>query len=281
MRMPGVRLVAAVHVHDHRRQPLERARARERARVERAAGDELAGQLRARAPSRRRRRRRRTRPRRAVPAARFAAAIEWSPAATGAATTSWMRSASERASGSGRTPSFAKRRSLATESSGVCAECRATALARRSAASAFDREHDEVGAANGVVVRRARCTPPSSAAAARARSASREPITTSSSPIATSRPASARPNGPVPPTIAILTPAAPAASSTAAGEAAARVVVAHQRPRDDGAHPAGQLGRRVGLVDDERVDQTRVAARDVRGRRCRRRAARACGRPGP
>ena len=43
--MPGVRLVAAVQVHDHRRQALERAGARERAGVERAARDELAGEL--------------------------------------------------------------------------------------------------------------------------------------------------------------------------------------------------------------------------------------------
>ena len=41
----GVRLVAPVQVDDHRRHPLERARARERAGVERAAADELAGEL--------------------------------------------------------------------------------------------------------------------------------------------------------------------------------------------------------------------------------------------
>ena len=49
----GVALVAPVQVDDHRRHPLERARARERAGVERAAGDDLARRARARAPSRR------------------------------------------------------------------------------------------------------------------------------------------------------------------------------------------------------------------------------------
>ena len=78
-----VRLVAPVQVDDHRCQALERAGARERARVERAAADEPARRARARALSRRRRHRRRARPRRAA-AARFAAAIECRPAATGA-----------------------------------------------------------------------------------------------------------------------------------------------------------------------------------------------------
>ena len=64
----GVRLVAPVHVHDHGGHPLERARARERAGVERAAGDEPAGELERELLRARRRRRRRARPR---PAARL------------------------------------------------------------------------------------------------------------------------------------------------------------------------------------------------------------------
>ena len=61
----GVTLVALVEIDDHGRQPLERARARQRPGVERTAGDDLRRQLQRERLRRRRRRRRRTRPRRA------------------------------------------------------------------------------------------------------------------------------------------------------------------------------------------------------------------------
>ena len=63
----GVGLVAPVQVDDHRGQPFERPRARERARVERASSNDLAGQLERELLRRGRRRRRSARPPRAAP----------------------------------------------------------------------------------------------------------------------------------------------------------------------------------------------------------------------
>ena len=102
-RMPACPRVALVQVHDDRREALERARARERPGVERAARGEPLRRARARAPSRPDRRRRRRRPRRAARSApRLDAASECSPATTGPSSSAWIRSASEVASGDGK-----------------------------------------------------------------------------------------------------------------------------------------------------------------------------------
>ena len=105
----GVALVAAVQVHDHRRQALERARARERAGVERAAGDELRRELERELLRIARRRRRRTRPRRAAPPRGSRPRSSAGRRRPAPSTSSWTRSASERASGSGRTPDLENR----------------------------------------------------------------------------------------------------------------------------------------------------------------------------
>ena len=92
-------------------------------------------------------------------------------------------------------------------------------------------------------------TQSSSSAVAAARSASREPTTTSS-PDSCRRSASARPNGPVPPTTATRT--RPPARSR---RVASPTRVAHERLRDDEIDVGRR--RRVRLVDDEGVDQAR------------------------
>ena len=74
--------------------------------------------------------------------------------------------------------------------------------------------------------------------------------------------------------------AAPPRLEHGLGDAAPRLGVVHQRPRDDRPHARPRLVR-VGLVDHERVDQALVAVCDVRRARAARRAGRASGRPGP
>src|SRR5205823_1179923 len=125
---------------------------------------------------------------------------------------------------------------------------------------------------------------PISSAFALARPASRDPMTTSS-PAATRRSASARPKSPVPPTMATLTasppspalrygsadgrtgkPARPEGGTASGasrgddserdlGEGAPGGIVDHQRPRYDRAHLEPVEVVRIGLVDDQRVDQ--------------------------
>ena len=280
----GVRLVAAVQVHDHGRQPSSaRALASGPASSARPR-DELRRRARARAPSRRRRRRRRARPRRAARASRFARGDRVQPGDDRRlAPDPGCARRGERASGSGRTPMpFEKRIALATESSGVDPSAAASRARVSSAASAFDREHDEIGAAHRVLVRRAGdAPPPSSAAVACARSASREPITTSSSPTR-DEPRRERP-----------AEAGRCRRGSRPSRRCARGVehVAGEPPRAPASvisvcvttapDAVRQLDGRVGLVDHERVDQARVAGGDVRRATCRRRAVRACGRPGP
>ena len=174
----GVGLVALVHVHDHRGHALERAGARERAGVERAAGDEPRRRARARAPSRRRRRRRRARPRPAARRARFAAASEWRPATTGRVERRpAIRSAIESPRAVGFTPPGPKRELRARRRAPASRRSRRRARARSRAPrppSTARTTRSAPRTASSFVAPSA----PSGAAASRARSASREPITT-------------------------------------------------------------------------------------------------------
>ena len=218
----GVRLVALVHVQDHRSHALERPRVLERADVDGASGHDVPGELerellgagvvaadRARRPGRlstRVRRRERLQSRRDRGRARSAHAL---PRASPGV-------------GPGERPRRVKRRSLATQSSGVVAD-RVCQLARRSRAS-----HSDLTAST---TRSAPATTSAFAAArdaelgARspgARSASREPTSTSSLPISCESLARARARRrPVPPTIATLHANA-TASSARFGEPSAR-----------------------------------------------------------
>ena len=257
-----MRLVAPVQVDDHRRQALERARARERPGVERASRDELARELerellgarvvtadqrvlvgcllvevgrgdrmqarrdRARAPCPARARRG------CAPRGRAARRL---PCET---RSRWRR----RAAASRRAP----RRPRDAVSSAASALTASTTRSAPRTASSF--------------VAPLMRPPPSSSAASRARSASREPMTTSSSPSAT-EPARER--------AAEAAGAAedgdphagvPAACTVAAARRRAALDIRHQRLRDDRAAQTGhRRARRVGLVDDEHVDQALVA----------------------
>ena len=175
---------------------------------------------------------------------RFAAAIECRPAVTGAATSSWIRSASRRASGSGRTPPFENWIALATESSGVVAERVRDRRGGRERGVRLDREHRQVGAAHRVLVRRAvdaaaELARPSRAPGRRRASRSRPRPRRR----ATSRAASARPK--LPGAAERLRPSRERARGVehAPGEPAARLGVAHQRLRDDGAHAVAAARR--------------------------------------
>ena len=281
----GVRLVAPVQVHDHRRQPLERARARERAGVERAAGDDLARRARARAAFASGSSPQTSASSSGGASSRFAAAIEWRPgddrpahdvldplgerARVRIGPDAVLRERRARS----RPRAAASRRARPRSRARCRARRRPSPRARRGR-----RRGRRPRSSRRPLVRRARRRSPAHALA------SREPITTSSSPSATSRAASARPKLPVPPRIATLTPTRPRRRRARALREPARGarVVAHQRLRARRARtPPGKLGRRVRLVDHERVDQARVAAGDVRRATSRRRAARASGRPGP
>ena len=241
---PGVRLVAAVQVHDHRRQPLERPRARERARIERAAGDELRGELEREllrvgvvaADERVLLRRRLVEVRggdRVEPRDDRAGDDVLDPLGERARVRVGPDAALARTRGRSR-----------PRSSGVAPSAPAISRAVSSAASALTASTARSTPRDRVARSSAPRRPaPSSAAAAPRTAASREPITTSSSPSATRRAASARPKLPVPPRIATLTRRPPAASSTARASRRRASVVGHQRPRDDRAHAVGQLGR--------------------------------------
>ena len=272
-----MRLVALVHVHDHGGHALERARARERPAVDRAARDEPSRRARAPAPSPRRRRRRRTRPRPAAASASFAAASECSPAATGTSSSSCdplgdRRGLRRRAS---RRPARrrARRRPRAPASSRSTGAGRARSS---SAASAFTAKSDEVDAANGVVVVRtlARLATARQPRARAPRRASRSRLD------AQRRRGASRAPGRSCPFRRRRRPSCGGCRARSRPAARDAAQVGHQRLRDDRAgrraRPAG-----VGLVDDERVDQPRVAGRDVRRASCRPPAARAYGRPGP
>ena len=233
--------------------------------VDGAARRRARQRARARAPSRRRRPRRRARPRRAAASARFAAASEWRPATTGRRARPAIRFAIDapRASAGrrlGRSRARARRRAR-----GVEPIASASSRAVSSAAVGLDREDDEVDAAHGVVVGRAPRAP-SAAAASRARSASREPITTSS-PASTRRFATARPKLP-----GAADDGDPHAARRASAVSASRRDARRRRSSASARRPAALRGGPVGvgLVDDERVDEPRVAARHV----LRRRAAR-------
>ena len=180
---PGVGPVAAVQVDDHRRQPLERAGARERAGVERAAGDDLRRQrerelLRARVVAA---------DERVLVGRRLLEVRGGDRVETGDDRRPDERPGCARrasgASGSGRTPSFAN------ASAARDREQRRLARARPRSSRAVS------SAASALTASTARSAPrtASSFAAPRtraaelaprlaARSASREPITTSSSP---------------------------------------------------------------------------------------------------
>ena len=266
----GVRLVAPVQVHDHGRQPFERARARERAGVERPAGDELRGELerellRARvvaadeARPRRAARRRGSRPRSSGARRR-----------PGASTSSWIRSASERASGSGRTPSFAKASALATERSGVSPSAPATARAVSSAASALTastaRSAPRTASSLLAPASRLRRAPAPSHARARGRASRSRPRprrARRAAPQARGRSSRFR-RGSRP------SRGAPAASSTSRARRRRASSSLISVRVTTGRTPAGQLRRRIRLVDHERVDQARVAAGHVRRRRAAR-----------
>ena len=214
---PGVRAVAAVQVHDHRGQPLERAGARERAGVERATGDDL------------RRERERELLRRRVVAAdervlvrrrrvevRGRDRVEPRDDGPGDERPGSARRASGRPDRAARRPR--ENGEVARDREERRRPERRRDRARRSRAPRRPSPRARRGRrrATASLVRRAlRRAAPSSAAVALARASSREPITISSSPAATSRAASARPKLPVPPRIATLMRRAAAASSTA------------------------------------------------------------------
>ena len=244
--MPGVPAVALVEVHDHRREALERASARERAGVERAAGRRGSRRARARAPSRPRRRRRRTRPRPAAPRRRgVEAASEWSPASDRAVELGLDSLGERRRVARGQD---ARRREAQLGGDGEHRR-RADRVAQLACGVerglGLRREDDEVGvcARRRRSSRRLRRAP--RAAAARAL-ASREPMTTSC-PAPTSRVGERAPNGPVPPTIATRT--RPPATTSASRRS--DVAVAHERRRDD------ELDGRLGAARPPRRSRAR------------------------
>ena len=174
-----VRLVALVDVHDHRGHPLERAGAGERARSRPPGRRRAARRARARAPSPARRRRRRARPRRAAPrrgSPRRASAGRRRP---GASSSSSIRSAIDVGARGRLDAAGAEARARrTTESTGVDAD-RLAQLARGVDARHPRSRRGRRGRRRG---RRRRCSPRRRRAprpSARARSASREPITTS------------------------------------------------------------------------------------------------------
>ena len=194
-----MRLVALVHVHDHGRHALERPRARERPRVDRAARRELPGELeheRFRARDRRRRR--------ACPPPVPPRPPDWRPRASAgrrsrarrARPGSWRRSTLPRQSAS--TPSFVNDSSAATERTGVVPIAARSERAVSTAPSALVVRTTRSAARTAssfVAPSTPASSPPSSVAAAPARSASRDPITTPY-PAATRRTASAMPKLP-------------------------------------------------------------------------------------
>ena len=115
-----VTLVALVHVHDHGREPLEGPGARERARVERARLVSLDRRARARGPSRPRRHRTRTRPRPTDDPLRGSTPRGVQPRHDRCGELRLDPLCErKRPTGAGKTPSFEKRSSEATESTGV------------------------------------------------------------------------------------------------------------------------------------------------------------------
>ena len=155
MRTPGVRLVALVHVHDHRRQPLERAGARERPAVDRAArGDPLrqleherlrVGVVAAHERVLLRRLVGAEVPRGERVEARDDRAVE----------PSWIRAAIDVASAVGSTPPGVNVSSAATESTGVVPIASRSSSAVSSVASAFVARTTRSARPGGVRVRRA------------------------------------------------------------------------------------------------------------------------------
>ena len=149
-------LVALVQVDDHGREALEGAGARERPGVERPPGRQVRRQRRARSPSRLRRRRRRTRPRRVARRRRGSmlrangAPRAPDPVELGLDSLGKRCRLDRRQS----TPPFVNRSSDATESTGAAPIASRSSRAVSSAASAFDRENDEVGVCARVSVRR-------------------------------------------------------------------------------------------------------------------------------
>ena len=217
-RDPGVGPVAAVQVDDHRGQALERARARERAGVERAPADELAGK-----PER-------ELLRRGVVAADECVLVRRGRvevARGDRVQTGDDRARDERpgrarrasvASGSGRTPSRREReRARDREQRRRAERVRRASRAVSSAASAATASTARSTPATASSLTAPVDAAPSCArAGARARAPSREPITISSSPQRDQAPRRARRRScRCPPRIATLTRAPPAASSTA------------------------------------------------------------------
>ena len=269
--------VAPVQVDDHRRQAFERTRARERAGVERAAGDERRRELerellRARVV---------TADERVLVgrlvAPRFAAAIEWRPATTGAST-AVLDPLGERA----RVRRRARRRPSRSASSLADREERRRRRAHRRAPGrcraarvGLHREHDEVGVRDGVVVRRRPRLPELLRRRARPLRVARADHDLVARPRAGRTATAGAERCPCRRGSRLSTGDG---SEDGLGEPPRRrVVVAHQRPRRRPGARRPILGC-VGLVDDERVDQARVAARHMRRGRAARQAARASGR---
>ena len=281
-----MRLVAPVQVDDHRRHPLERAGARERPGVERRPPTSLPGELDRKLlrAGDRRRRSARPRPERVRLEVRRGDRMQARRHGRRPRRPARAPPGSD-ASGSGSMPD-----SLAELDRAGDAEQRCRRRARRQGGVRSRVPHPPSPRGRPDRLRRQHCSfvapvmPRAAELGGRlpcARSSSREPMTTSSPPSATSRAASARPKLPVPPRIATLTRAhrrsgPPTAASFRAALSSDISVLVTSCLLQAGHRTA----RLVGLVDHEHVDQvprntTRRAPASFRPR-----AARACGRPG-